>query len=116
LLGLSIDIKGLLNYYTIQPRRNKRYNYPVKVDSESMKSVEILRKVVNDSSCSWSNRKTCAQCPLSRLKQKEDGSYMSCIEAVGAQELIGPAADDRYQEVATKLLIDYEIEAILEQE
>lgn len=81
-----------------------------------MKQVDILRKIVEDSTCSWSGKKICAQCPLSRLKQKEDGSYMSCIEAIGAHTLPSKEVDEKYKEVASKLLVDAEIDAILEQD
>ncbi len=41
---------------------------------------------------------------------------MSCIEAIGAHTLQGNAIDERYKEVSTKLLVDAEVDAILEQE
>lgn len=53
---------------------------------------------------------------MSRLKQKDDGSYMSCIEALNIQELTEEQADAKYQEIAERILLDESIENILGEE
>lgn len=78
----------------------------------------ILSKIIEEEgSCTgWANPTVCAACPLSRLKQKPDGSYLSCIEALGVQDMTEEEADARYKEVATRLLLDEAIEDILSED
>lgn len=76
----------------------------------------ILKKIIeNDGSCTlWASPSVCKQCPMSKLKQKEDGHYLSCIEAIGIKdEMSEEEADAKYKEVATRLLLDEAIEEIL---
>lgn len=47
------------------------------------------------------------------LKKKEDGTYLSCIEALGAQNMSEEEADARYKEVASRLLLDEEVDEAL---
>jgi hypothetical protein len=69
---------------------------------------DILVKIVeNHGECAgWATRSICSKCPLSKLVQKEDGEYLSCIEAIGAQELSSIEANDKYIKVALRLLAD----------
>lgn len=75
----------------------------------------ILHKIIeNDGSCTqWANAATCERCPLSKLRKKDDGTYLSCIEALGVQEMTEEQQDARYKEVATRLLLDETIDQIL---
>lgn len=75
----------------------------------------ILHKIIeSDGSCTlWATSEICKQCPLSRLRKKEDGTYLSCIEALGAQDMTEEEADARYKEVASRILLDEAIEEIL---
>jgi len=76
---------------------------------------DILKKIIAaDGSCTqWASPTVCSQCPLSKLKQKEDGNYLSCVEALKVQEMTEEEADARYKEVAMRILLDEGIEEIL---
>lgn len=80
-----------------------------------MGNMGILNRIIeSDGSCtSWANKDVCAQCPLSKLRKKEDGTYLSCIEALGAQDMTEEEADARYKEVASRILLDEAIDEIL---
>lgn len=79
-----------------------------------MDKMHILKKIIQeDGSCTWANPSVCAQCPLSKVKKRDNGDYYSCIEALGVQDLTEEQADARYKEVATRLLLDETIDAIL---
>jgi len=75
----------------------------------------ILKKIIesNGSCTQWACPSICAQCPMSKLKKKEDGHYLTCIEALGVQDMSEEQADARYKEIATRLLLDEAIEEIL---
>lgn len=75
----------------------------------------ILKKIIEaDGSCTlWAKPSICKQCPLSKLKRKEDGRYLSCIEALAVHDMTEEEADARYKEVAARLLLDEAIEEIL---
>lgn len=75
----------------------------------------ILKQIIaSDGSCTkWAGPTVCKQCPMSKLKQKEDGHFLSCIEALGVSEMSEEDADARYKEVATRLLLDEAIDEIL---
>jgi hypothetical protein len=75
----------------------------------------ILNKIIeNDGSCTkWASAEVCAACPLSRLRKKEDGTYLSCVEALGVQEMSEEEADERYKEVASRILLDEAVDEIL---
>ena len=75
----------------------------------------ILNKIIEeDGSCTlWASPAVCAQCPLSKLKQKPDGTYLSCVEALGVDNMTEEEADARYKEVATRILLDEAIDDIL---
>lgn len=75
----------------------------------------ILNKIIeNEGSCThWANASICERCPLSKLRKKEDGTYLSCVEALGIQDMTEEEADARYKEVAARLLLDETIDQIL---
>lgn len=82
-----------------------------------MEPSNILKRIIQEGgSCCWANPSICLKCPMSRLKQKDDGSYMSCIEALNIQELTEEQADAKYQEIAERILLDESIENILGEE
>lgn len=80
-----------------------------------MEKMDILNKIVeSEGSCTnWANPSICRQCPLSKLKKKPNGTYYSCIEALGVQEMTEEEADARYKDVAAKILLDKTIDKIL---
>lgn len=75
----------------------------------------ILKKIVEaEGSCTqWASPAVCKECPLSKLKQKPDGNYYSCVEALNIDNMTEEEADARYKEVATRLLLDEAIDEIL---
>ena len=75
----------------------------------------ILNKIIesNGSCTQWASKSVCEKCPLSKLKQKPDGTWLSCIEALGAQDMTEEQADARYKEVASRILLDEALEEIL---
>lgn len=77
--------------------------------------MDILKKLVDsDGSCNlWAKPSVCQHCPLSKLKKKPNGEYLSCIEALGAQELTEEEADAKYKEVASRIMIDQTIDDLL---
>lgn len=80
-----------------------------------MKPVDILNKIIEENgNCCWSRPSICAVCPMSKLKQRPDGSWMNCVEALGAQNVSEEEADIKYKEMATKLLLDSSVEEMLE--
>jgi hypothetical protein len=80
-----------------------------------MGNMDILKKIIeNEGSCTqWASPSICKQCPLSKLRQKEDGTYLSCVEALGIQDMTEEEADARYEEVASRILLDEAIDNIL---
>jgi hypothetical protein len=83
-----------------------------------MAAVDILNKIIaNDGSCSgWATKTTCTICPLSRLKARPDGSYLSCIEAIGADTLPELEADAMYIEAAKKALLELAVDNLLSED
>jgi len=81
-----------------------------------MDGINILKEIIaNEGSCSdWALSAHCKACPLSKLRVHEDGNHMSCIEAVGAEELDEDSTNARYKEVAIQVLLSAEVEKILE--
>lgn len=75
----------------------------------------ILHKIIENegSCCNWARPSICKQCPLSKLRKKEDGTYLSCVEALGIESMTEEEADARYKEVASRLLLDETIDQIL---
>jgi hypothetical protein len=79
-----------------------------------MNRNEILQKIIDEEgNCSWSNKHICALCPLSKLKQRKDGNYYSCVDAVGVDNMTEEESDARYKEIAKKLLVDEAIDGLL---
>lgn len=77
--------------------------------------MDILKKIVDsEGSCTlWAKPSVCKLCPLSKLKKKSNGSYLSCVEALGVQDLTEEAADAKYKEAASRILIDEAIDDLL---
>jgi hypothetical protein len=80
-----------------------------------MGNMGILHKIIeNEGSCTqWASPSVCRQCPLSKLRKKEDGTYLSCVEALGVDNMTEEEADARYKEVASRILLDEAIDEIL---
>lgn len=79
-----------------------------------MNKNEILQRIINeDGNCSWACSKICAVCPLSRLKQRSDKNWYSCVDAIGVNHLTEEEADAKYKEIATRLLMDEAIDELL---
>jgi hypothetical protein len=80
-----------------------------------MNEIDILKRIISEGgNCCWARPNICANCPLSRLKIKPNGSYMSCIESLGVQNLnTEEEADAKYLDVATRLLLSEAIDAII---
>ena len=77
--------------------------------------MRILNKIIEaEGSCTqWASPTVCSQCPLSKLRKKEDGTYLSCVEALGVQDMTEEEADAKYKEVASRILLDEAIDEIL---
>jgi len=78
--------------------------------------MDILSKIIEEEGhCGlWATPDVCRRCPLSRLKQKADGSYLSCIEAINAASVSSEQeADALYKEIAIKLLLNKSVEDML---
>ena len=75
----------------------------------------ILNKIIEEEgSCTqWATPSVCRECPLSKLRQKSDGNFLSCIEALGVQEMTEEDADARYKDVAIRILLDEAVDEIL---
>ncbi len=75
----------------------------------------ILKQIIEaEGSCTqWASPSVCKQCPLSKLRQKSNGTNLSCIEALGVQDMTEEQADAKYKEVASRLLLDEAIDEIL---
>lgn len=75
----------------------------------------ILNKIIlSEGSCTqWASPSICKQCPLSKLRQKSNGTYLSCIEALGVQDMTEEEADAKYKEVAARILLNEAIDEIL---
>lgn len=79
-----------------------------------MNKMDILKKIVQEQgSCCWARPSICAVCPLSMLKIKPNGSYMSCIESLGVETLSEEEADAKYLDIASRILLSEAIEEII---
>lgn len=78
--------------------------------------MDILNKIIdNEGSCTkWASPSVCKQCPLSKLRKKEDGTYLSCVEALGIDNMSEEEADARYKEVASRILLDEAFDELLD--
>lgn len=81
-----------------------------------MDKRDILKQIIQqEGSCTgWANKTICKSCPLGKLKQREDGNYLSCIEAVNVENLSEEEADKKYKVAAEIALADLEIDKMLE--
>lgn len=81
----------------------------------NMNGVDILNKIIaEEGSCCWATPTICNQCPMSRLKKHPNGSWMSCVEAVGVQDISSEEeADAKYKAAAEKLLLENAVEDML---
>lgn len=78
--------------------------------------MDILSKIIEEEGhCGlWATPDVCRRCPLGRLKQKADGSYLSCVEALNATNVSSEQeADALYKEVAVRLLLNKTVEDML---
>ena len=77
-----------------------------------MDDTEIIKKIVaEDGHCgSWAKPSVCKACPLSKLVTRSDGTYLNCVEAVGAANMTEEEADARYKQVAEQILLERTIE------
>lgn len=77
--------------------------------------MSILKKIIDsEGSCTqWAGPAVCKVCPLSKLRKKEDGTYLSCVEALGVENMTEEEADAKYKEVASRILLDEAIDEIL---
>lgn len=81
-----------------------------------MKDKEILQKIIDsEGSCDWSNPEICAKCPMSRLKFKDDGNPLSCVDALNIENVKIEDRDKVYKAAAEKVLADLAIEDIVEE-
>jgi hypothetical protein len=79
-----------------------------------MDKMDILKRIISEGgNCCWSRPSICAVCPLSKLKIKSNGSYMSCIESLGVQNLTEEEADAKYLDVATRMLLSEAIDSLI---
>lgn len=79
-----------------------------------MNEKQILNKIIEEEGdCSWSRQSICDNCPISKLRTKEDGTFYSCIEAVNIKDLSAEEADRKYKEIAERLLLDQEVHDLL---
>ena len=76
---------------------------------------DILGKIIADEGhCGvWAKPSVCQLCPISKLRQRSDGSFLSCIEALGIQDLSEEKADAIYKEVALRLKLNKAIDDLL---
>lgn len=86
--------------------------------------MDILNKIIEENgSCSWveeTGLDICSRCPIASMRKREDGAFMSCLEATGVlgTELnyYHHEVDERYKKVAEQLLLDESIEELLKEE
>ena len=80
-----------------------------------MDGHNILKKIIEENGhCgAWVTTAVCAACPMSRLVMRNKSSYLSCIEALGANEMSEEDADQKYKEVASRLLLEEAIDDLL---
>ena len=81
-----------------------------------MNQKDILQKIIDeDGSCCWSTPSICDICPLSKLRSREDGTHLSCIESLNADGLDEEEADRLYKKAAEHMLMSVSIHEALEQ-
>ena len=83
-----------------------------------MKKKEVLKRIIEaNGSCDWvfslfRGCNVCQFCPIARLREKPNGDYFSCYEAVcGEQKINDDSKIDRmYLQTAEKLLLDISVD------
>jgi len=80
-----------------------------------MDKRDILQKIIDsEGKCDWATPAHCSACPLSKLKLKDNGDPMSCVEAVGAFDLHSiEEVNEIYKNTAARKLADIAIEDII---
>lgn len=79
-----------------------------------MKPADILEKIVSENgSCDWADPNICQNCPFSKLKQRQDGTYLSCLDALCADMKNKKAQDELYLKAAKEYLISENIDTLL---
>jgi hypothetical protein len=69
--------------------------------------MKHLYIIADTDSCSTFDSSICSICPLAKLKQREDGSYMSCIEVVSfTKEKDGSYAKAAFDILLKEILIE----------
>lgn len=82
-----------------------------------MEAVDTLQRIIKEEgNCCWATPETCLKCPLGKLKKRDDGSWRSCIESVGVENLAEKEADAKYKEAAIRALAELHIDRILEEQ
>lgn len=80
-----------------------------------MGEVDILRRIIREEgNCCWADPSVCSKCPLGKMRRRDDGNYVSCIEAIDIEGLTEEQADAKYKEAAIRALLDLEIQEALE--
>ena len=81
-----------------------------------MTAKEVLQAIIdNDGSCNFATRNICTICPLNRYKQRADGTFYSCFDAIVPEHTAWwrDKWRQRYINVATSLLLDIIIKELL---
>ena len=79
-----------------------------------MNEKDILEKIIQEGgNCCWAKPSICKNCPMSRLKTREDGTYVSCVESLGVTELSEEEADAVYLKAAERALLGLELDDML---
>ena len=80
-----------------------------------MDGMKILERIVEeDGSCCWATPSVCKRCPMGSLTRSDNGSFMSCVEALNIDGLSEEEADLRYKEAATRKLADIALDQLIE--
>lgn len=85
-----------------------------------MSEADIIKRIIQENgNCDWIDNHggtdVCAVCPFSRLAQKADGQWMTCVEAIcGNERLASADMDAKYKDTAERKLIEYQIHETLE--
>lgn len=64
--------------------------------------MEHLYIIADTDSCDSLSQEICKTCPLAKLKKRDDGSYMSCADAVGFKH----DKDGSYAKAALSAIIE----------
>ena len=90
-----------------------------------MDKNNILQRIVDEEgSCTWAfqydptdTNYICSRCPMSKLKKRDDGSYMGCLSALDVDPQITESEQDKiYKRAAMRLLANESIEDLLKEE